>query len=204
MNRLPLIAILRGVNTSSVLQIAEVLIAAGFSKIEVPLNSPNALASISKLVGEYGDEFLIGAGTVTDVDSANAVIDTGAKLIVTPNFNAGVVKVSIAADCECITGVITPTECFAALASGATGLKLFPISLLGIDGFKAIKSVLPADVHTYPVGGITPTDKSMHPFLAAGATGFGLGTALYKADMDLNTIATLANSFVDSFKRFTQ
>ena len=204
MNQLPLIAILRGVTPNTILQVAEVLVASGFSKIEVPLNSPDALISVTKLVKEYGDKFSIGAGTVTNVDLAQAVIDTGANLIVTPNYNHEVVRMSIAAGCECFPGVATPTECFAALASGATGVKFFPISILGLDGFKAIKSVLPIDVQTYPVGGINPTDESMHPFLAAGATGFGLGSALYKPSMDLTTIGGLAKSFVDSYKRFGQ
>jgi len=203
MTELPLIAILRGVTPNSVLQVAEVLIESGFSKIEVPLNSPDAITSITMLVQEYANRYSIGAGTVTSVKLAQNAIDTGANLIVSPNFNPDVVRMSVAAGCDCYPGVVTPTECFAALQSGATGLKLFPISLLGISGFKAIKSVLPSDAQTYPVGGINPTDKSMHPYLAAGATGFGLGSALYKPSMDLVSVRKSAMLFVESFRRFT-
>lgn len=201
---MPLIAILRGIRPENVLKVSEVLIRQGFTSIEVPLNSPNALASIEILVNEYGNKYLIGAGTVTTPKLAEAVIESGANLIVSPNVNAEVIALSIQAGCECYPGVITPTEAFTALELGATGLKIFPISMLGIDGFVALKSVLPPDTKCYPVGGITSSEESMHPYLKAGATGFGLGSALFKASNTLEQIELNAKAFVDTYKRFNR
>jgi len=194
---LPLLAILRGVTPNSVLQVADILVDAGFSRIEVPLNSPDALSSIRLLTKEYKDEFLIGAGTVTSVELAKRVIDTGANLIVSPNLNIDLLRLALKAGCHCYPGVLTPSECFAAIAAGASNLKLFPISTLGIEGFKAIKSVLPTEIDCYPVGGIQP--ENMHGYLAAGAAGFGLGSALYQANMELDTLSKNAQQFVKSF-----
>jgi 2-dehydro-3-deoxyphosphogalactonate aldolase len=201
---LPLIAILRGVTPDKIINTAQLLIDEGFTKIEVPLNSPNALTSIKKLVDEYGNKLLVGAGTVTTPTLAQKVIDTGANLIVTPNLNEQVVKMAIANNCECYPGVVTPSEAFAAISAGATHLKLFPISALGLDGFKALKSVLPADVKCFPVGGIDPNSESMFPLLKAGAEGFGLGSSLYKPHMDNSEIRQNAQRFVDIYKQFNQ
>jgi 2-dehydro-3-deoxyphosphogalactonate aldolase len=198
---IPLIAILRGVEPEQVLNVAYVLINEGFTRIEVPLNSPHALVSITSLVKEYGPQLLLGAGTVSTAEQARAAIDAGANLIVSPNFNEEVVRISKAARCRVYPGVLTPTECFAAIAVGASGLKLFPISVLGVAGFKAIKSVLPSGTECYPVGGIEATRVSMQPYLNAGATGFGLGASLYQPTMSLRTLSENAKSFIKTYKR---
>jgi len=204
-NHLPLIAILRGVKPSNVLQVAETLVAAGFTMIEVPLNSPEALVSIKLLVDKYlnknNTDFYIGAGTVTTPELAHAVIETGANLVVTPNMNENVIKHAVAGNCLTLPGVLTPTEAFNALAAGAHGLKLFPISMLGLDGFKALKSVLPADIPCFPVGGISPSTESIKPFIDAGALGFGLGSALFTSQLSNAQIEFNAKAFVDTFKR---
>ncbi|WP_096087112.1 2-dehydro-3-deoxy-6-phosphogalactonate aldolase [Agaribacterium haliotis] len=197
--QLPLIAILRGVKSSEVLDVAKILIDEGFTMIEVPLNSPDALSSIRLLVEHFGDDYLVGAGTVTNSEQADAVIATGAKLIVTPNYNEAVVKHARSAACVCLPGVVTPTEAFAALAAGASGLKLFPISQIGVEGFKALKSVLPSSTLCLPVGGINPTPESMKLYMDIGAAGFGLGSALYRAGMSLEQIQNNARSFVSVF-----
>ncbi|MFW8592091.1 2-dehydro-3-deoxy-6-phosphogalactonate aldolase [Glaciecola sp. 2405UD65-10] len=202
-NALPLIAILRGVTPENILAVAEVLVEEGFSSIEVPLNSPDALTSISMLVNAYSSKYLIGAGTVTTPKLAEAVIATGANLVVTPNLNKEVVSMSVAANCQCFPGVVTPTEAFAALEYGASGIKIFPASVLGIEGFKALKSVLPTDVKCYPVGGIEPSNESMHCWLEAGAYGFGLGSALFKSEMSLQDIRKRARAYVQVYQSFT-
>lgn len=199
---IPLIAILRGTTPSEILAQADTLITAGFSMIEVPLNSPNAIESISLLVSTYGNEFLLGAGTVYNEELAQQVIDTGANFIVTPNFNQLVVIKAVSAGCVCYPGVVTPTEAFAAVAAGASGLKLFPISMLGMDGLKAMMSVLPKEISCFPVGGINATAQSMHPYLAAGAKGFGLGSSLYRAGMTLDELRKNAHEFVSVYKQF--
>ena len=195
----PLIAIIRGVLPDDVIRIADILVQEGFTMLEVPLNSPDALDSISRLVKHFGDKYLIGAGTVTTPEQAKAVIETGANLVVTPNMNAQVIKMAVEAGCATFPGVVTPTEAFDALAAGATGLKLFPVTALGLDGFKALKSVAPKETLFFPVGGINPTEESMKPYVDAGAHGFGLGSALYKPSMTDDEVRNAAQQFVKSF-----
>lgn len=196
---LPLIAIIRGVLPSACVSVAKVLVEEGFTMIEVPLNSPDALESILLLVNEFGEDYLIGAGTVTTPEKAQSVIETGANLVVTPNANEQVIKMSVEAGCATFPGVVTPTEAFSALAAGATGLKLFPVSMLGLDGYKALNSVLPPETLCYPVGGIEPTVESMSPYVKIGAAGFGLGSALYTPAMSIEQVRENARSYVKSF-----
>lgn len=198
---LPLIAILRGIEPNDIIRIATLLKEQGFTMIEVPLNSPDALESIRRLVEHFDlNEMMVGAGTVTTEEQAREVVATGANLVVTPNMNADVIKIGRAAGCAVFPGVVTPTEAFNALAAGATGLKLFPVSALGLDGFKALLSVLPKGTSCMPVGGIDATEESMGPFMDAGAVGFGLGSALYKPTMSDEEIVAKAKNFVSVFK----
>ncbi|WP_394151285.1 2-dehydro-3-deoxy-6-phosphogalactonate aldolase [Vibrio maritimus] len=197
---IPLIAIIRGVEPKNIIQTAQVLLEEGFTLIEVPLNSPDALESIQMLVNEFGDKAIVGAGTVTTLEQAVAVVETGAKLIVTPNFNADVVSYVSAQGCYVFPGVVTPSEAFGAIASGATGIKLFPANLVGLAGYKALKSVLPRETVCIPVGGISPTVESMKPWIEAGASGFGLGAALYTPTMTLDEIRSNARQFVEIYR----
>lgn len=198
-DNLPLVAIIRGVTPSEVIDVTQVLIEEGFTMIEVPLNSPDALVSIKKLVDHFGSDYYIGAGTVTTPELAQQVIETGANLVVTPNYNEDVVKMSVEAGCATFPGVVTPTEAFAALAAGATGLKLFPVTMLGTSGFKALKSVLPPEAICLPVGGISPNVDSMKPYTDIGAQGFGLGAALYKPGMTLEQVRENAKAYIEAF-----
>lgn len=199
-SEIPLIAILRGVTPQTILDVACVLVTAGFTKIEVPLNSPKAIESIRLLVKEYGTKnFELGAGTVTRLDLVEQVIDTGANLVVTPNCNVEVIKTAVDAGCITYPGVVTPTEAFNAMHAGATNLKLFPISMVGVGGMSAMKSVLPPDIALFPVGGIDATSESMSPYLNKGAKGFGLGSQLYKPSMSLDEISQKANAFVKTY-----
>ncbi|WP_234496526.1 2-dehydro-3-deoxy-6-phosphogalactonate aldolase [Vibrio maritimus] len=197
---IPLIAIIRGVEPKNIIQTAQVLLEEGFTLIEVPLNSPDALESIQMLVNEFGDKAIVGAGTVTTLEQATAVIETGANLVVTPNFNADVVSYAAAQGCYVFPGVVTPSEAFGAIASGATGIKLFPANLVGLGGYKALKSVLPKETVCIPVGGISPTVESMKPWIEAGVSGFGLGAALYTPTMTLDEIRTNARQFVEIYR----
>jgi 2-dehydro-3-deoxyphosphogalactonate aldolase len=200
-SQFPLVAILRGLEPSNCIRITEILIEEGFTMIEVPLNSPDALISITKLVERFGQDYLIGAGTVTTPEKAKAVIETGANLVVTPNFNREVVELAVAANCATFPGVATVTEAFAALAAGATGLKLFPIQSLGLAGFKAMKSVLPKETICLPVGGINPTVDSMKPYLDEGANGFGLGASLFKPGLTEEQVRANARAFVHAYQQ---
>ncbi|MDE0588598.1 2-dehydro-3-deoxy-6-phosphogalactonate aldolase [Halocynthiibacter sp. C4] len=174
----PIIAIIRGVKPDEATDITAALIEGGIDRIEVPLNSPSPFDSISAMAKKFGDKALIGAGTVLTVDDVNAVADAGGKLIVSPNMDVDVIRASKARGLQSFPGVLTPTECFAALQAGSDGLKIFPSFLLGSAGLKAIRAVLPAETPIYMVGGVGPANFA--EMLAAGAQGFGMGTKLYQ------------------------
>lgn len=196
MNR-KLIAILRGVTSDEVIDIATVLIDAGISSIEVPLNSPEALVSIGKLAENFGNQALIGAGTVlTRVDVDN-VAKAGGRMIVSPNCNPDVIQATKSHAMFSYPGVMTATECFAALEHGADGLKFFPSFLLGTQGLSALKAVLPANSETYAVGGVGP--DNFREWMDAGITGFGIGTGLFKPGFTTEDVATRARAIVTAY-----
>jgi len=198
MNR-NLIAILRGVTSSEVVDITAALIEAGINSIEVPLNSPNALDSIEMLVKQFGDSTLIGAGTVLSTSDVENVAAVGGKLIVSPNCNPGVIKASKANGMFSYPGVMTATECFLALESGADGLKFFPSSQLGPSGLAALTAVLPASAETYAVGGVGPDNFA--EWIQAGASGFGIGTGIYKPGFTVDDVASRATAIVAAYDR---
>src|SRR5271165_441347 len=201
MARLPLVAILRGVTPAEVLSIGAVLIEAGFAMIEVPLNSPDPIESIAKLQVQFGDRVLIGAGTVTTPARVSEVAATGARLLVMPHADIAVIRAAKEHGMICVPGVLTPTEGFAALAAGADALKLFPAELAGPSVLRALRSVFPAETAFLPVGGIKP--DTMGGFVAAGAAGFGLGSALYRPGDDAATVAANAAAFTSAWRDLT-
>lgn len=195
----PLIAILRGVEPEQVLPIAEEIIRTGIRQIEVPLNSPRALDSIGLLADRYADQAMIGAGTVLSSDMVEQVYAVGGRLIVAPNCDPLVIQSAKQQGMTVYPGVVTATESFAALQAGADGLKLFPAFQLGITGLQALKAVLPAGTPTYAVGGADHNNFSA--WLAAGVTGFGIGSALYKAGDAAIDIGLRAQAMVDAYDR---
>ena len=198
--KLPLVAILRGIKPTEVLAITEVLFANGFRFIEVPLNSPDALISIKKLVEHYGDTAVIGAGTVTDTDKLMRVLETGAKLIVTPNMNPDVIRIASQKGCTVMSGVQTPSEAFCAIQNGVTALKMFPAEVIGTAGLKAVKSVLPPEMICLPVGGIQPDKEQMKEYIKAGAEGFGLGSGLYFPGITLEDLNQRCIEYKNAWK----
>lgn len=192
--RCPLIAILRGVRPDEVVAIGHVLADAGFSMIEVPMNSPEPVKSISLLQEALGEQVLVGAGTVTSVEMVSDVARAGGRLIVMPHADTTVISRAVQEGMICTPGVCTPTEGFAALKAGATALKMFPAEQLGPKVLSAWKSVFPKGTPFIPVGGITP--DTMGDYLAAGAAGFGLGSALYKAGRTAEEVAVAARAFM--------
>ena len=193
----PIIAILRGIRPQEAVLVTDTLLAAGLGRIEVPLNSPDALSSIAAMVREFGQDHLIGAGTVLSLDEVDAVAETGARLIVSPNCNPAVIAHAVSLGMECWPGVMTPSEAFAALEAGATGLKLFPGDLIGPAGLRAYRAVLPAGTRVFPVGGVGP--ENFAEWLSSGADGFGIGSALFKPGMSLAEIAQRATGLVQAF-----
>jgi 2-dehydro-3-deoxyphosphogalactonate aldolase len=198
LERGPLIAILRGIGPADAVAVGNVLAAAGFTIIEVPLNSPQALESIRRLATALGPDYLIGAGTVTQPADVDAIGAAGGRLIVMPHADRAVIRAAKAAGLYCAPGVATPTEGFAALASGADALKLFPADTLGPKTLKAWRSVFPPRTAFLPVGGITP--HTMGPFVEAGARGFGLGTALYTPGASPADVGRNARAFIDAWR----
>lgn len=193
LDRCPLVAILRGVTPEDVVDIALALEESGFAIVEVPLNSPRPLESIARLAQTVGDRMLVGAGTVIEPDSVDDVVAAGGRLIVMPHADAAVVERAKARGAVAVPGFATPGEAFAMLRAGADALKLFPAESAPPPVLKAMRAVLPKHVPVLPVGGITP--DSMTAYVAAGATGFGLGSALYKPGDTAGTVAEKAKAF---------
>jgi len=195
---LPLIAILRGVTPDEIVPVGRALYDAGFRVIEIPLNSPQPFDSIRRLTAELGDSCLIGAGTVLSEVQVAEVDAAGGRLIVSPNANLAVIRASKAAGLVSAPGVATPSEGFAALDAGADSLKLFPAEQLGPAVVKAWRAVFPRELALLPVGGITP--DNMGPYVAAGANGFGLGSALYKPGLSAAQVSANAQAFAAGWR----
>ena len=194
-----LIAILRGLRPDEARDIGLALHGAGIRLIEVPLNSPDPLTSIRVLRDTLPDDTLVGAGTVLQPEACAQIAAAGGQLVVMPHSDPAVIRAAKALGLACAPGVATPTEAFAALAAGADVLKMFPAETLGPVGLKAWRAVLTPPVAIVPVGGVTP--DSLASYLAAGASGFGLGSALYRAGDDAATVAQQATAFVQSWQQ---
>lgn len=196
LTKLPLIAILRGVRAHEVVAVGEALVDAGFTMIEVPLNSPDPLPSIAALTDALGDRAVIGAGTVLSAADVDAVRTAGGRLILSPHTNQEVIGRTRVHGMASVPGVATVTEAFCALGAGANALKLFPAASLGAETLAAWRAVLPSKTAILAVGGID--DDSFASFMAAGVAGFGLGSSLYRpgdpparvAEAAARTIAT--------------
>ncbi|SFA77081.1 2-dehydro-3-deoxyphosphogalactonate aldolase [Rhizobium sp. NFR07] len=193
-----LIAILRGITPAEAEPIGEALIEAGWRIIEVPLNSPDPFKSIEALQKRFGDRALIGAGTVLTPAQVADVAATGANVIISPNANLSVIEASVAKGMVSLPGVATPTEAFAAIGAGATGVKAFPAEAIPPVVIKAWKAVLPKEIPVLAVGGVTP--ENMKAFTEAGAAGFGIGGSIYKPGADLATVAAQAKKFIDAMR----
>ena len=194
LTRCPLIAILRGVRPTEVEAVAAALEAAGIAIVEVPLNSPTPLESIARLARGFGARLLIGAGTVTERTQVEAVAEAGGRLLVTPHADPALVLAAKARGMLAVPGFFTPAEAFALLAAGADGLKLFPAEAASPSVLRALLAVLPAGTQLVPVGGMDAA--SVPAWRAAGAAGFGIGSALYRAGDDAATVGAKARALV--------
>lgn len=194
----PLVAILRGLQPAEAVDVAKVLYNAGFRALEVPLNRPGALECIAAIVKLNLPDTLVGGGTMLSVAHVEAVYEAGGRLLVSPNCNPAAIRRAAELGMYCAPGVATPTEAFAALDAGAHALKLFPAEMVGHGGLKAMLSVVPAGTPMWPVGGVTP--ETMAGWKKAGATGFGIGGALFTPGVSLEELGERAAAFVDAWR----
>ena len=193
---LPLFAVLRGITPEEIPAVGDALFDAGFRVLEVPLNSPRPFDSIARLASRYGERCLAGAGTVIEPADVARVRDAGGRIVVMPHGDAAVIREAKAQGLACVPGVATPTEAFAALRAGADGLKMFPAEALPPAALRAWRAVLPRDTLIFVVGGVGP--GNLAPYWAAGASGFGTGSGLYRPGQDVPTVAQAARAFADA------
>ncbi|WP_159871349.1 MULTISPECIES: 2-dehydro-3-deoxy-6-phosphogalactonate aldolase [unclassified Raoultella] len=194
MNKLKLVAILRGIRPAEAAEHIDMLIGAGFRYIEIPLNSPDWQQSIAQMVAQFGEQAVIGAGTVLKVEQVDFLADAGAKLIVTPNTQPAVIRQAVARGMLVCAGCATATEAFSALDAGAQWLKIFPSSAFGPDYIRALKAVLPPEVPVLAVGGVTP--ENLTTWVQAGCAGAGLGSDLYRAGQAVERTRQQAERFI--------
>ena len=194
----PLVAILRGLEANRAAEVGRTLFDAGFRLLEVPLNRPGALEGIASLCALALPGVLVGGGTMLSVADVDAVHAAGGRMMVAPNCDPAVIAHAAALGMLTAPGVATPTEAFAALRAGAMALKLFPAETIGVAGLKALLSVLPAGTPLWPVGGVTP--QSIEPWVRAGASGFGIGSQLFRPGTSLAALADAARAFVAAWR----
>lgn len=195
----PIVAILRGLQPEESEAIGAALVDAGIRIMEVPLNSPRPFDSIARLAQAFGQRCLVGAGTVLSVDAVDEVVNAGGQLIVTPNTNTAVIEHATKLGLDMMPGFVTPSEAFAAIAAGATRLKLFPATNLGAAYLKAIREVLPSGTQLWAVGG-TSADN-LAGWLDAGATGIGVGGSLFRPGDNAATVGERARALVAAWSQ---
>jgi 2-dehydro-3-deoxyphosphogalactonate aldolase len=198
LSEIPLIAILRGLTPERAIDVGATLVDAGFRCLEVPLNSPQPFESIRLLAERFGDQAIIGAGTVIDAKSVGRLAMLGARIVVSPNCDVAVIRAAKASGMMSLPGVFTPSEAFAAIGAGADGLKLFPAEMAGLAGLRAMAAVVPATAPIFAVGGMDL--QSMHVWRAAGIRGFGIGSALFQPERSLTELSRRAGEIVRTWR----
>ncbi len=198
---LPMIAILRGLTPEDATEIGDVLLEAGFTWLEVPLNSPRALDSITLLRERVGERAIVGAGTVLTTEQVDSVVDAGGQVIISPNMNTAVISRSRDHGVISLPGVTTPSEAFMALDAGASGLKFYPAEMISPEILRAMCVVLPPHVVCMPVGGISAKAQQLQNWCKAGAKGFGCGGGLYRAGADYEQVRSNAQAYAQAWQQ---
>lgn len=196
---MPLVAVLRGITPDEAIPVADALTSAGFTILEVTLNSPDPFNSIKQLVGHCADHVLVGAGTVLEASQTDELAKIGAKLVITPNTDVAVINGSVRNGLIPVIGCMTPSEALLAMKTGARAIKIFPAARMGPAYLKDISAVLPTGTQIIPTGGVTT--ENMNEFFSAGAAGVGLGSNLYKAGRSADEIHKIASELVAEWRR---
>ena len=197
LERMPVVAILRGLKPAHAVATAEALVDAGICIIEVPLNVDGALHSIEAIRGAVGGDVLVGGGTLRTVEDLAALVNAGGELAVMPHLDASLVIGALDVGLIPVPGVCTPSEGFAALDAGAAGLKVFPAEALSPKVIAAWRSVMARDeALLLPTGGITMENAG--EWWSAGADGFGVGSAVFDPSGDLAETRRRADAFVSA------
>ena len=199
LEKLPLVAILRGVRPDEIDAIFDALVTAGFRMIEIPLNSPRPWESLERIAKRCPDDVVIGAGTVLDPNVCQRLADLDAPLVITPNSDPLVVGEAARLELAPMIGCLSPTEALAAAQAGATALKLFPAGSLGTAYFKDIKAVMPLDLPIFAVGGIDI--HNMSDWIAAGIDGFGFGGSVYRLGWSADEVGEKARGLISEWRR---
>ena len=195
---MPVIAILRGVEPAEAVDVGVALVEAGVRVLEVPLNSPAPLASISRLADILSGRAIVGAGTVISAADVDEAADAGAAIVVSPNVNTEVVQRTLARGIVSVPGVSTPTEMFTAIDAGATYLKLFPAEPNGLSLLSAVQAVLPDGISVFAVGGVTAAN--LHRWIESGAAGVGIGSDLYRRGDTVEAVAKKARDIAEAVR----
>jgi 2-dehydro-3-deoxyphosphogalactonate aldolase len=198
MDSLPLLAILRGLKPEEALAVGQAIVNAGFHILEVPLNSPEPLRSIQILSAAFPNA-LVGAGTVTTAQQVRDIKAAGGQLIISPHLDENVVCETVNLGLISLPGVATPSEAFRALALGANGLKLFPAEMISPAVLKSLRAVLPKAVKLLPVGGVGI--HNMADYRKSGASGFGIGSALFAPGKTAEAVGESAAAFVQAWHK---
>ena len=194
LDRMPIVAILRGVKPHEVVEIGQAIYQAGISIIEVPLNSPEPVESIQRLSQALGEECVIGCGTLVNKSDVKKVAEAGAQIVVTPNVNPAIIRECLKLGMVPAPGWSTPTEAFAAYQAGARILKLFPAGSYAVGHVKAVRAVLPQDVRVLAVGGVGSANAA--EWFANGIDGLGIGSEIYSPNLSAADVAERARKIV--------
>lgn len=195
----PFIAILRGLTPEHAIPVCEELIKLGINYIEVPLNTDYAYDVIKKLINNFSDRAVIGAGTVLRTEQVHKVKELGGEIIISPNMNENVIRLTKKLDMISCPGIYTVTEAFNAIEYGADILKFYPADLITPNVFKAMLTVLPKDCLYFPVGGVSADSKQLNDYINAGANGFGIGGSLYNPKMTIDDVIKNAKKLINAW-----
>ena len=196
------IPVVRASSAAEAIQVVEAIKAGGVSILEITMTVPGAVSVIEQLVKRFGDETVVGAGTVLDPEVASACISVGAQFIVSPALNLETIKCCGDQDIPVMPGALTPTEVVTAWNAGADFVKVFPCGAVGGASYiKSLKAPLP-QIELVPTGGVSL--KTAASFIEAGAAAIGVGADLVSVkairDGEPEKVTEAARAYVEAVR----